>query len=442
MKTILVEKLERYIGKLVDVDKAEVEERFEKLVDANRETFAVSDTAFSSALTSALSTTYYHKTTVDTNNSGYGFVVNILLKLNQEDTDYLAGLVTAGNLPKENILTIRDQKINAMMVSVSNPNYDPNEEVDYNQDGVVDDLDKEIAEEMVDPMTDELNPYNKANTTFNANNDYNNLVKFGKNAETGEWEITYGAVECPTMAYLLNEVPALGAGGVVEQIYNSFETVKGYVKAGEMTHVEGIYWLNQVATTWVYLVGDDGGMTSEQSNNGGLGYLITPEGEDSNYLEGFTTLARGLIRNGIGSYSIDVTKGAAENNFYTVADSFIESGNTQNAYAGIFILLCSYKAWDDTAYAVVENEDGTYSEQLVTLTQNADGSGVLPMNYVVTYGKTLEDCITVGEQVRTNLEDGMKADRYNKEANEFGIEYTDTIVYYAKVYKSLWKDLQ
>ena len=441
MKTILVEKLERYIGKLVDVDKAEVEERFEKLVDANRETFAVSDTAFSSALTSALSTTYYHKTTVDTNNSGYGFVVNILLKLNQEDTDYLAGLVTAGNLPKENILTIRDQKINAMMVSVSNPNYDPNEEVDYNQDGVVDDLDKEIAEEMVDPMTDESNPYNKANTTFNANNDYNNLVKFDKNAD-GEWEITYGAVECPTMAYLLNEVPALGAGGVVEQIYNSFEAVKAKVTAGEMTHVEGIYWLNQVATTWVYLVGDDGGMTSEQSNNGGLGYLITPEGEDSNYLEGFTTLARGLIRNGIGSYSIDDTKGATENNFYTVADSFIESGNTQNAYAGIFILLCSYKAWDNTAYAVVENEDGTYSEQLVTLTQNADGSGVLPMNYVVTYGKTLEDCITVGEQVRTNLEDGMKADRYNKEANEFGIEYTDTIVYYAKVYKSLWKDLQ
>ena len=441
MKTILVEKLERYIGKLVDVDKAEVEERFAKLVDANRETFAVSDTAFSSALTSALSTTYYHKTTVDTNNSGYGFVVNILLKLNQEDTDYLAGLVTAGNLPKENILTIRDQKINAMMVSVSNPNYDPNEEVDYNQDGVVDDLDKEIAEEMVDPMTDESNPYNKANTTFNADNDYNNLVKFGKNAD-GQWEITYGAVECPTMAYLLNEVPALGAGGVVEQIYSSFEAVKGYVTAGEMTHVEGIYWLNQVATTWVYLVGDDGGMTSEQSNNGGLGYLITPEGEDSNYLEGFTTLARGLIRNGIGSYSIDVTKGAVENNFYTVADSFIESGNTQNAYAGIFILLCSYKAWDDTAYAVVENEDGTYSEQLVSLEQNADGSGVLPMNYVVTYGKTLEDCITVGEQVRTNLEDGMKADRYNKEANEFGIEYTDTIVYYAKVYKSLWKDLQ
>jgi uncharacterized repeat protein (TIGR02543 family) len=438
MKTLLVEKLERYVGKLVEVEQAEVEERFAKLVDANREAFGVSDTAFSSALTSALTTTYFHKTTVDTNNSGYGFVVNILLKLNKEDTDYLADLVNAGNLPTENILAIRDQKINAMMVTVSNPDYDPNEDVDYNLDGVVDSLDKEIAKEMVDPMTDETNPYNQANTAYNQNNDYNNLVKFGKNAD-GEWEITYGAVECPTMAYLITEVPALGANGVVEQIYNSFETVKGYVTTGEMTHVEGIYWLNQVATAWVYLVGDDSGMTSTQSNNGGLGYLITPDGEDSSYLDEFTELARGLIKNGIGSYSIDGT--ATKDNFYTVADSFIEGRNTQNAYAGIFVLLCSYKAWDDTAYTVVENADGTYSEQLVTLTQNADGSGVLPMGYVVSYGKTLEDCVTVGEQVATNLEDGMKADRYNQVANAFGIEYTKNIVYNTKVYKSLWKDL-
>ena len=438
MKTILVEKLERYVGNLVDVDKAAVEERFAKLVADNREAFAVSDTAFSSALTSALSSTYYHKTTVDADNSGYGFVVNILLKLNQEDTDYLADLVTAGNMPKENILALRDQKINAMMVSVSNPDYDPNEEVDYNEDGVVDELDREIADELVDPMTDDANPYNKAGTKYNANNDYNNLVKFGKNAD-GEWEITFGAVECPTMPYLLTEVAAFGANGIVEQIFNSFEVVKAYVTAGEMTHVEGIYWLNQVATTWVYLVGDDTGMTSTQSNNGGKGYLVTPEGEDSNFLEDFTDLARNLIKKGTGAYSVDGT--ATEGNFYTVADSFIESGSTQNAYAGVFILLCSYKAWDNTAYTVVENADGTYSEQPVVLTQNADGSGVLPMDYVVSYGKTLEDCITVGEQVKTALEDGMKADRYSQVANAFGIENTKNIVYNEKVYKSLWKDL-
>ncbi len=438
-KTILIEKLERYVGNLVSIEQAQVEERFAKLVNDNREAFGVSDTAFSSALTSALQTTYFHKTTVDENNSGYGFVVNILLKLNQEDTDYLVDLVKAGNMPKENILALRDQKINAMTVNVSNPDYDADAEVDYNGDGKVDSADREIADELVDPMTDPSNPYNQANTKYNSENDYTKLVTFGKNAD-GEWEITFGAKECPTMAYLLEEVPALGTNGVVEQIYNSFEQVKAYVASGEMTHVESIYWLNKVATAWVYLVGDDSGMTSTDSNNGGLGYLITPDGEDSNYLENFTDLARGLIKKGTGTYSVDGT--ATENNFYTIADSFIESGSTSNAYAGIFILLCSYKAWDDSAYAVVENEDGTYSEQLVSLTKDADGSGVLPMNYVVKYGKTLEDCVTVGEQVYDALEAGMQADRYGQVANAFGLEYTETIQYFEKVYESLWKDLE
>ena len=438
MKTLLIEKLERYVGNLVNADKEAVEARFQKLVADNREAFGSSDSAFASALSSARATTYFHKVTVDGDNSGYGYVVNILLKMSQEDTDELVELVKAGTMPTENILAMRDQKINAMMVSVSNPDYDADADVDYNQDGKVDSADKDIAEEMIDPMTDPSNPYNLANTAYNAENDYDNLVKFGKNDSTGEWEISYGAVECPTMAYLLEEVPALGANGIIEQIYKSFEAVKQAVADGEMTHVESIYWLNKVATTWVYLVGDDTGMTTSSSNNGGLGYLITPEGEDSNYLENFTTLARDLIKNGIGSYSVDGT--ADKGKFYTVADSFIESRNTSSAYAGIFVLLCSYKAWDNTAYGIVENEDGSFSEELVTLTAT-DGSGVLPMNYIVSYGKTLEDCVTVGEQVRTGLIDGMKADKYSQVANEFGLKNTENIEYHEKVYKSLWKDL-
>ncbi|MBR7162427.1 MAG: InlB B-repeat-containing protein [Clostridia bacterium] len=439
MKTLLVEKLERYVGKLVDVDKEAVEARFAKLVSDNREAFGGSDTAFAQALSSARATTYFHAVTVDENNSGYGYVVNILLKMEQEDIDHLVDMVNGGTIPTDIILAERDKLIGEMMISVSNPDYDSDAEVDYNEDDKVDSLDKDIADEMVDPMTDPSNPYNVAGTKYNQNNDYNNLVKFGKN-EAGEWEITYGAVECPTMAYLLDKVPALGANGVVEQIYNSFEAVKQAVADGEMTHVESIYWLNKVATAWVYLVGDDTGMTTESSNNGGLGYLITPEGEDSNYLGNFTDLARGLIKNGTGAYSIDGT--ATEGNFYTIADSFIEGRNTTNAYAGIFVLLCSYKAWDNTAYGIVENEDGTYSEELVTLTTDENGAGILPMNYIVSYGKTLEDCVTVGEQVREGLEAGIKSDKYTQVANEFGIVNTENIEYFEKVYKSLWEDLE
>ena len=64
------------------------------------------------------------------------------------------------------------------------------------------------------------------------------------------------------------------------------------------------------------------------------------------------------------------------------------------------------------------------------------------MNYVLSYGKTLEDCVTVGEQVRTALEEGMKSDKYTQVANEFGIVNTENIVYHEDVYKSLWKDLE
>lgn len=446
MKTLVISKLERLIGKDVNVTDADVNARFARLVAENKEAFSASDTAFSSALTSALATTYFHKVTVDTNNSGYGFVVNILLKMEQADVDGLVADVTSGNFKtdagKSVLTTIRDQKLRSLIVHVSNPDYDAEAKIDYNGDGKVDDEDK-----LVDPMTDPANPYNGVSGTLDTKyqkeggNNYNSILSFGKNAD-GEWEITYNVSECPSMAYMLNTVPAFTTGaqtGIVDQIYASFEQVKAAVAAGELSHVESIYWLRAIATAWVYLVGDDSGMTTTDSNNNGLGYLITPDGEDSSYLDNFTTLARNLIKNGTGAYSVDGTM--TEGNFYTFADSFIESGTTTNAYAGIFILLCSYKTWDNNSYTIVENE-GVYAEGAkVTLAANADGSGTLPLDYIVTYGKTLEDCVTVGEQIATDLDTGMKQDAYNLVANNFGIKYSGSIQYNEKIYKSLWKDL-
>lgn len=447
MKTLLISKLERYVGNLVSVTDSDVQDRFNRLVEQNKETFVDSDTSFSSALTSALATTYFHKFTVDENNSGYGFVVNILLRLSDEDTEYLKNLVSSGNVSAEIITEIRNQRLNAMMIDVSNPAYDADAEIDYNGDA------EDV--EIIDPMTDVNNPYNDygtagkgtkvPDTTYQneGGNQYNKLVTFGKN-ENGEWAITFNATECPTMAYLMEQVPAFSVGetvGIIDQIYNSFNEVKDFVDRGELTHIEGVYWLRQVATTWVYLVGDDPGMTSTDSNNGGLGYLVTPESEDTSYLESFTDMARGIIKNGTGSFSVNGTM--SENNFYTFGDSFINSGTVnETSYAGIFVLLCSYKTWDENSYVIVENEDGSYSEEKISeMTKNADGSGTLPLDYIITYGKTLSDCVSVGQQVRTDLETGMKSDRYNLVANEFGIANTPNIVYNEKVYKSLWKDL-
>ncbi len=430
MKTILITKLERYIGNEVSVDAEEVNARFAKLVKDNEESFGASESSYSDALTKSLSTTYFHKVTVDENGSGYGFVQNILLKLSQEDTDYLVNLVKEGTMPTENILTLRDKKLSAIKVNVSNPSYDPDAEVNYGDDVTI-----------VDPMTDPANPYNdysdagKGGKTPDATyqkeggNNYANILSFGKDAD-GKFGITYNVSECPSMPYMIETVPALGENGIVEQIYASFESVKAFVTANELTYSQGIYWLNKVATAWVYLVGDDGGMTSSDSNNNGLGYLITPDGEDSSYLSAFTDLARGLIKQGAGAYSIDGT--ATEGNFYCFADSFIESGSTSNAYAGIFVLVCSYKAWDAAAYNACTGN---------TLTANEDGSGVLPSDYVLSYGATDDENVTVGEQVEKDLLEGKQTDRYNQKANNMGLKYADTIQYHEKAYKSLWKDL-
>ncbi|MCQ2602836.1 MAG: InlB B-repeat-containing protein, partial [Clostridia bacterium] len=442
MKTLLITKLERYIGKSVSVSEDDVKARWELLVAENKEAFNASETAFESALTSALTTTYFQKVTVDENNSGYGFVANILLKMDQKDVDELvAAMDTVTN--KDILKSIRDKKLQELVIHVSNPDYDPAEDVDYNNDGVINKADKEIADEIVDAMTDERNPYNGLSgaefaNKFNAENDYTKLISLEKNAETGKWEIKYGAVECPSMAYLLDTVPAFGTDGIVEQMFNSFESVKAAVSASEMTHIEGLYWMPQLATAWAYLVGDDSGMTSSESNNNGLGYLISPDGKHSNYIASFTEQARALIKQGAGAYTVDGTVDGS----YVFGDSFIDSDTTNNAYAGVFILVCTYKAWDDTAYTLVDNGDGTYAEgEQVVLTQDANGSGVLPLDYIITYGETLEDCVTVGGQIKSDLETGMKSDAYNLKTNTFGVDYTKNIKYSEKVYKSLWKDL-
>lgn len=438
MKTLLVEKLERYIGRAVDSTTADVEAQWQRVIAENKDTFATSESAFATALTSTLNTTYFHKFTVDDNNSGYGFVVNLLLKLDTDATDELTTMVANG-MAKSIITARRNQLLSAMQIHVTNPDYDADAEIDYDGDGETED------DEIVDPMTDPNNPFNglsgAANATeYNADNNYDKIVEFKKNAESGEWEIVYNVKECPSMAYLLDTVPAFSADeaahpGIVQQVYNSFESIKAQVTLGNLTHIESIYWLREMATTWVYLVGDDSGMTSTDNNNGGLGYLVTPEEEESSFIDAFTDHARGLIKAGTGSYTVDGTVGGS----YVFADSFIESGATSNGYAGIFILLCSNKVWDDTTYTLTEDTEGNLieGEQVVL----DDASGILPLNYIISYGKTLDDCVTLYDQIKTSLDDGKKADLYNLNANSFGVKYANTIVYNEKVYKSLWKDL-
>lgn len=445
MESLLITKLEREIGKSVSVTKAEVESEFQRVLDRNTETFGDSVANYESALKSSLTSTYLHTHTDDS----YGFVINILLKLDDDSLNELTEMLKNNPKNKTAVKIERNRLLSKMMINVSNPEYKSSATVEYGKDKDG----KEI--EILDPMTDPNNKYNNIaedgsktktpDTKYQkeGGNNYDQMISFEKD-EDNKYGIVYNISEAPTMAYMLEQVPAFdidGKVGVIHQIYKSFEQVSAAVEEG-MPVVEGVYWMREVATAWLYLVGDDSGSVSSDSNNGGLGYLVSPEGEESSFLTEFTDYARELIDNGTGNYCVGEvdeetdflgvdTLGnfAGDKKAFVVADSFIESGSTSNAYAGVFVLMASYKAWDEMLYNVT-NEG-----------KDLGDSGVLPTDYYLSFAKDKDDAKTVYQLIEDSLLTGKKADVYNLEVNTMGLKYSKQTEIFKKAYKSLWKDL-
>lgn len=439
MSSLLVERLKRMVGESVTVSDEEISKSFDSALAQNKETFAGSSANYESALKSSLATTYYHPT----EDQGYGFVINILLKLDEDSLKELTDMITANPSNTEAILVRRNQLIADMEINVSNPN--------YKADSAIEDKDGNTVE-VRDAMTDARNPYTTAGKTAenpydnsyeyevsegNYANDYSQILSFEK--VDGKYQIVFKATQHPAMAYLLDKVPAFdkdGKVGIIHQIHNSLDQVKKAVEDRELTKAEGVYWFREVANTWLYLVGDDSGAVSKDSNNNGLGYLVTPEGKDSTFLEDFTSYARALIAQGTGSYSVGTvgnsmfTYDSATCSFsgdqkaFAVADSFIKSKSTSNAYAGVFVLLNSCTVWDGTTY------DGTLP-----------ADGVLPMDYIVAYAKKQADVKTVRDNILETLTEAKKTDAYNALVNNMANNNKDNIKYNDKVIKQLWKDL-
>ncbi len=441
-QSLLVARLKRMIGNSATVTEKEIKEEFEAQVAKNKETFASSDSSYESALTGTLSKTYYHPQA----DQGYGFVINILFKLDSEGMKTLNAMAKNDPTNVEAILLTRNRLIADMTAYVSNPKYDST--------AVVEDADgKEI--ELRDPMTDAKNPYNnegEQDTSYQVEggNNYNQIVEFKKVDD--KYQIVYNATEHPAMAYLSNKVSVFdkdGQVGLIHQIHNSLNQVKAAVGNGDLTKEEGVYWLREVATTWAYLVSDDSGATSSDSNNNGLGYLVSPEGKDSSYLADFTTYARALVKAGTGSYATETTsddmfKGtltngefAGNNKAFVVADSLINGAekatSSDSAYAGVFVLLNSYTVWDESN---VSSDASKKADVLGSMSENT-----LPSNYVMTFAKKSSDTKTLYDVIYDTLLDAKKNDLYNSEVNTMVAEKKDGIEYFDKVIKQLYKDL-
>lgn len=433
-QSLLVARLKRMIGNSAQVTEQEIKEEFEAQVAKNKETFAGSDSSYESALTSTLNKTYYHPEA----DQGYGFVINVLFKLDSESMKTLNAMAKNDPTNVEAILLTRNRLIADMTAYVSNPKYDST--------AVVEDADgKKI--ELRDPMTDAKNPYNNVggnqDTSYQVEggNNYNQIVEFKK--VDGAYQIVYNATEHPAMAYLSNKVPVFdkdGQTGLIHQIHNSLNQVKD----ANLSKEETVYWLREVATKWAYLVSDDPGATSKDSNNNGLGYLVSPEGKDSSFLADFTDYARSLITAGTGSFAngdvtTDMFNGtltadgqfAGNNKAFVVADSLVNGAEkataNDKAYAGVFVLLNSYTVYD-------ANNIKTGSSQTLV-------DGKLPMDYVMTFAKNADDVKTLHDVIHDTILEAKKNDLYNSEVNTMVASHKDGIEYFDKVIKQLYKDL-
>ncbi len=437
MQSLLITRLKRLVEDQVTVDPAEIQKQFDDAVAKNIESYKDNESGYQSSLTSSLSGTYYHPT------KDYGFVINILLKLNDDDMKTLTDFTKEHPGHGAEAMILRNQLIANMNVKVSNPNYKADSKIE-DKDG------NEI--EVRDADTDSRNPYNKVGKTESNPydnsyeyetgegtyaNDYNQIISFEQ--VDGKYQVVFKATQHPSMAYLIEEVPAFdkdGKTGIVHQIQNSF----AQVKAANLEYAQEVYWLREVATAWAYIVGDDSGAITSSSNNNGLGYLITPEGQDSTYLSDFTDYARELIKKGTGSFCANETTDfsasfAGDKNAYVIADNVITEkdgqysiNNPSSPYAGVFVLLNSYTVWDASNLT-----DGATLDE-VTKT--------LPLDYIITFAKDADDVKTIRQTIEDTLKAAKSTDKYNSLVNNMLNSEKDKIKYEDKIIKEVWKDAE
>lgn len=374
-KTVLLEKFNRAISSPAKTEQGldeKVQAEYDRAVKANRESFAVSDANYEKALKETLSATYFHKFT----DPAYGFTNNILLKFGQDELKYLTDAVTMGTSTTTQIKALRDSIARSMTIKVSN--------ADYNAD--------EAAKNPLDLENNDPDPL--------TNEDYNKIITFEKTEAKDGWQIVYNAKDEANRAFLRTEWPAFTTGekvGIVNQIKATLDSVvaaRGDADA-PLSYSESIYWLRKVTMAWLYLVGDDEGGTKADSNNNGLGYLVSAEGK-SGFIDEYETQSRALIGAGTGSYSTDGTVDGS----YVVGDNFIDENSTSSAYAGIFFVFVSSVPFDPDFYEACGGTDKIQD-------------GHLPLDYIITVAEDEDDSVTIYDSIKENILKGRESELYS-----------------------------
>lgn len=318
------------------VSDALLEAEYNSYIKKNQEAFAAdNNSSYSTAITSSLTSTLYHPV------KGYGYVYNILLKFSDEQTAALKQLTASGNVSDENVKAYRALLAQEIKVNVSNLAYDP---------------------------------------------DYKDCEECAAHAEDSKNPVCEDP-KCPAKPYERENVPV---ATILDEIFTSFEAISNDVTLNDFQKFTA---LREKATEWVYMVNDDSGMYDKESSaisNSGNGYLITPDGEKSDYVTEFTDLGRDLIKKGLGTYTTADATDSREDKIkgmYCVTDY------------GIHIMFVSYIPYDEKA---IDKEGNPLTVE----------NGILPLDYVVSYGRYGSE-VTLDKSFRDIFVDALKTANEN-----------------------------
>lgn len=304
---------------------AELSKKAALEVATDRETYEKLASQYATDLGSDVTGIAVHPT------EGYGYVYNILLKFSDKQSAELKKYASGGAYfsSEEVYKQVREMLTNEITVNVSNLKYTKELDCDKHtcdNEGCIGDCDKHAE------CTD---------------------------------------VNCPDRAYVATDVPVQT---VLSWIRSDLEAAASIENAYErqMATLE-------VATEWLYRVNDDPGMFATDTYNGvtgkGNGYLITPEGEKSTYVDEFTALGRALVKKGLGSFDTGSTENASDFGFSTTPSENIWYCITDY---GIHIMIVSFIPHDFAAFGL----DG----EKIFATEEEFNAGETPMDYIVKFG--------------------------------------------------------
>lgn len=295
-ETQLLSKYQRHFGVGYTMEEYAdlISSKYNDYVQVNKDTFKYnSESAYKTAL-GTLTNLVYHPES----EQGYGYVFNILLKFSDEQTAKLKAF-TAESTEDEAIAAYREMLAKQIKVNVTNPDYDP----DYKDCEECCDDDDILCDDPTCPCK----MYTREGVL--ATDILAEIEGIFANIDNGDLTAANAALTGVNIDLTLADID--GADGLSD--YEKFVLKR------------------EVATTYIYLVNDDSGMYDTDKDNAisnsGLGYLITPEGKDSDYVQEFTDLGRNLVEGGLGEYGYCTT----DYGYHLMFVSYVPYGSTFNS---------------------------------------------------------------------------------------------------------------